>query len=191
MDDTVTLREVASREFVGVSESDTVRGTVELLAADGDAAAVVMRGTDAVGSVTPRDVFAFLATGGDPATTRVTEVMSDPPERLSADATVADAVAAFGEDTGWRVVVVDPETGEPIGTVGPRDVVTTGTVERGRPAATGEVGTGTAATAGAETRREPAEDEYATQSICEGCGSLARDLTNVDGQLLCADCRDV
>jgi formylmethanofuran dehydrogenase subunit E len=38
----------------------------------------------------------------------------------------------------------------------------------------------------------PDEDlAVSDQSICQECGALARDLSEVDGQLLCADCRDV
>ena len=45
---------------------------------------------------------------------------------------------------------------------------------------------------GAEVGRESQVDtEYSNQSICEVCGSLSRDLTNVNGQLLCPDCRSV
>lgn len=186
MNDNVTLRDVASPEFVGVSESDSVLGTVELLAAENASAAVVLRGTDPVGTITAGDVFSLLADGGDPETTRVAEVMSDPPERISADARLTDAAAALNGTDAGRVLITDPTTGEPVGAVSPFDVVAAGAVERTQVAAEqSERSVGT-------TRERATDDEqYATPSICEACGSLARDLTNFNGQLLCADCIDV
>jgi len=35
------------------------------------------------------------------------------------------------------------------------------------------------------------ESEYSSQSVCESCGSLTQQLQNFNGQMLCADCRDV
>jgi vacuolar-type H+-ATPase subunit E/Vma4 len=42
-----------------------------------------------------------------------------------------------------------------------------------------------------DSREGSVDDEYSSQSICEGCGSFSQDLINVDGQLLCPDCRTV
>ena len=35
------------------------------------------------------------------------------------------------------------------------------------------------------------DDRFSTQSVCEACGALAGNLSNVNGQLLCADCREM
>jgi formylmethanofuran dehydrogenase subunit E len=38
---------------------------------------------------------------------------------------------------------------------------------------------------------ESRDPEYSDQSICEVCGTLARELANVNGQLVCQDCREM
>ncbi|MFC7046249.1 hypothetical protein ACFQH6_13255 [Halobacteriaceae archaeon GCM10025711] len=35
------------------------------------------------------------------------------------------------------------------------------------------------------------DGEYSNQSICEICGSLTRELSNFNGQLICSDCLEV
>ena len=60
----VTVREVANREFVGVSESDDLLETVELLVAEGSDTALVMQGSEPVGVLTDRDVLELLAAEG-------------------------------------------------------------------------------------------------------------------------------
>jgi hypothetical protein len=44
---------------------------------------------------------------------------------------------------------------------------------------------------GTAAESEENHSEYSNRSICEACGTLSRELTNVNGQLLCTDCRDV
>ena len=58
MNENVTVREVMEREFVGVSESDGVLETSELLLREGSDLAVVLRGSEPVGVVTAALVFA-------------------------------------------------------------------------------------------------------------------------------------
>jgi hypothetical protein len=117
--------------------------------------------------------------------------MGDPPPALDADEPLSAAGAAFAE--GARRAVVR-DGGTLVGVVTPRDLLTAGTLrptegddgpERSAADTQSGAGTGTAG---------PRDDRATTvveQSICEACGTFARDLAAVNGQRLCPDCREV
>lgn len=184
----VTLRDLASPTFVGVSESDSLRDTAELMAAEDVASAVVLRGETPVGEVSSAGILAELAEGADLAGLTVAEAMDDAPPTLPAEDPASAAVSVFAN--GARQVLVIDGT-ELIGAVGPRDVLAVapaaehrGTEER--PATRGQAPMNPSAgddsgMAGADTR----------QGICETCGTLTQELIGVDGQLMCPDCRGV
>ena len=73
----VTVRDVMSHEFVGVNESDDVRGTVQLMLEEGVDCAVVLRGQEPVGVLTERDVLTLVAEDGSPEGTTVGELMGE------------------------------------------------------------------------------------------------------------------
>lgn len=200
MDGDVPIREVMDGEYVGVSESDTVRETAELLLSDGVESVVVLRGSEPVGVVTRGDALsAFLAGEAD---ARVSEAMRPTVPTVSPGTTLGEAADELaGLDTGH--LVVTDGTG-PIGVLTEHDLVAASPFAPGR-----DPDTPRRATVG---RSDDPEVEYgdeaddidadfegngvterpfADQSICEGCGSLARDLSTFNGQLLCADCRDI
>ncbi|MFB6119890.1 MAG: cyclic nucleotide-binding/CBS domain-containing protein [Halobacteriaceae archaeon] len=177
MNDNVTLDGVASRTFVGVSETDSLRATGRLLADEDTERALVLRGTDPVGVVRAVDVLDRLTTDGGASDTTVTDVMSDPPPTLPPTRSLADAVAALSESDVDLVVITDDE--EVYGVITARDLVA---AEASRPPV--------------EERqtvalRAAGDGPYSDQSICEACGSLSRELAGYNGQLLCPDCRGV
>ena len=117
MEPDATVREVMNREYLGVSESDTVGETASMMLDDGAEVVVVVRGSEPVGIMTERDALAAVVEGSQDAA-----VAGHPGERA-------------GEGS--------------------------------------------------------AEHAFEDQSICEACGSFARDLAQFNGQLLCGDCRDI
>lgn len=190
-----------TREFVGVSESDTVSATAELLAAEDAAGAVVLRGEEPVGQLTATALLRAMSNGADPASTPVSAVMEEPPPVLPPDARVGEAALTLSEEHGWRVLVSE---GDGVaGTVDARDVLTAGLVSPEN----GNRESGPAAEIEAEVEAESARsgigdpdldpggraavDAFTEQSICEGCGALARDVRHVDGRALCSNCREV
>lgn len=176
MNGDVTVRDVMTREFVGASEGDGVVETVALMLEEGTDTAIVLRGTEPVGVLGERDVLQLLVDGDDPASTTVGEVMATEPVQVPPDHPVEAAADRLSGRTARPLVVWD---GEIEGIVTARDLLAAATIEPA-PAAAAEVATTTGAT-----------ESYSTQSICEACGSLTRDLVDVSGQLLCPDCRDV
>lgn len=169
MNEGLAVRDVMTRDFVGVSESDTVRSAAELLLAEDAAAAVVLRGSEPVGLWTERDALAAIADGVDARDTPVSEVMHPEVPTVEPGATlgpVVDRMSTGG--TRWFVVRANGDTE---GLLSVTDVVS-------------------AATLASHVEDEPqAQPERHDQSICERCGSLTRDLLERDGALVCPSCR--
>lgn len=176
----LSLRDVVSREYVGVAESDSLRGTASLLSDEGADAAVVVRGEEPVGVVTPREVMAAVVDGRDPDETSAADVMGPVPPALPPTANLRDVAAAFGESPVPLVLVTDGDS--VVGTVAARDLVA---LEATSPAGLSE------SSDPSGTAPEPVVDGYSEQSVCERCGALSRQLSSFNGQLLCQDCLEV
>ena len=177
MSSAVTVRDVMTREFLGVSEGDELVETVEILLEEGAECAVVLRGRDPVGLVSERDVLSLLVRGTDPAAATVSDVMSDGIVRIDSGGSLATAAGTMSRE-GVRLLLA-VENDDPVGVVTAHDVVAASTmvpdVEGSAPSV---------------AVNDP-EAEYDTQGICETCGTLARDLVNANGQLVCPNCREV
>lgn len=179
----IPVRDLLSGDYVGVSESDAVLGAAELMRGAGETAAVVLRGQDATGVLTAAGILDHLLEGGDVDSTPVSAVMDDDPPSVPPETSVETATRHL-VGTGVEHVLVE-DGSEVVGILDARDLAMAGGPERGE--VSGEV-----SPASGVGRRGSAETgEYSTQSICEGCGAFAQDLVNVDGQLLCTDCRTV
>lgn len=205
MDSNATVGEVMDREFVGVSESDEVGETAELMLEEGVDTVVVVRGSEPVGVMTERDALAALVRGDDDAP--VTEAMTDVVPTVDPDETIAAAADEMSSQATKRLVVTNGE--EPVGVISEHDLISTspfapqtgvgqepGTPVVERPDDREQAGVTRDRTdaAVADDRAEAgaaADRTYEDQSICEGCGALARDLASFNGQLLCSDCRDI
>ena len=189
MNGDVTVRDVMAREYVGVSEADGVLETVELLLEEDTSCAVVLRGSDAVGLLTQRDVLRLLVEGGDPMRATVEEAMTDNPDVVGPDHTIAEAADTLSAADTHRLLVLDGD--EVVGVLTERDLLAAATIE---PEASGfEEAPPAMEVEAAEVTATTAEagGGYSSQSICEGCGALTRELVDVNGQHLCADCRDI
>lgn len=182
MDDPVTVRDVMNRTYVGVSEADTVAGAAQLMAEEGVHSAVVLRGSDPVGVIDEDRLLDLVADRRDPTETAASEVMR-PVVTVDADRRLEQAVGVMTTD-GIRHLLVEDD-GELVGSVSEHDILTAHAVLTARPEPV-EVPLGNAGAA--DLGGNPERDVYSTQGVCESCGSLTRDLANLDGQLLCPDC---
>jgi len=183
----VTVREMMDREYVGVSESDDLLETVELLLREDAEAAVVQRGSEHVGVLSERDILALLVDGPDPAEATVGDVMRDTIPTVSPDASLASAADRMSSHPTGRLLVTDGE--EPVGMLTERDLLATRRHEHN------EIGTGAseaeAVTAEMHGTNDVPAGGFEDQGICEACGALTNDLMSFNGQLLCGDCRDM
>lgn len=205
MESEVTVRDVMTREYVGVSESDTVLGAVKLMRREGTGSVVVLRGSDPVGIMTESDVLDLVAAEGSPSETTVDEIMSNSVISMEGDRGLSDAAGTMSRNDIRRIPVTDE--GELVGVLTERDVISASASLSGPPSPRGEsaenverVGVGTTDVGASDVTEEPVGNGeisnegrtgYSDRSICETCGTLSHELTNVNGQLICADCRGV
>jgi len=191
MNTDVTVRELMDREYVGVSESDDLVDTVELLLREDAETAVVQRGGEHVGVLTERDILSMLVEGPDPNEATVADAMTESVPTVSPDATLDGAADEMSTRSAGRLVVTNGA--EPLGVITEQDLLasrTYGTEATSLAEEPAERQPVTAMEAEAGTATETGES-YQDQSICEGCGTLTSDLASFNGQLLCADCRDI
>ena len=189
----VSVREVMNGDYVGVSESDDLGESVELMLAEDADVGVVLRGTDPVGVLTETDALGAFLEERSLATTTVgaamtTDVPTIRPDRGLHEA--RDRMTTVG--TNWLVVTAGEQ---PLGVLTEHDLLAGSTIGT-EPAPEEEretdavVMTPSATAAGADTE-SASQDSFQDQGICEICGALTGDLAAFNGRLRCADCRDV
>lgn len=191
MNSSLSVREVMNREFVGVSESDDLLDTVEVLLHEDEEAALVLRGSEPVGVLTERDVLSLLVEGPPPEEAIVADAMSEDLETISPEGTLEEAADRISARSTRRLVVSEGD--EPLGVISEQDLVVTRAIGRSPGREEPEVKTVAAGGETAVTADTPieAQDNYEDQGVCEACGTFTRDLALSNGQLLCNDCRSM
>lgn len=185
MDDDLTIRDVMSPEYVGVSEGDAIGEVAEVLLADGVPAVVVLRGSRATGIVTDRRLLEAIAVEGFELDDPVGDIMIDPGQGLRPEVPIVEAVSSLTTEDMDHLLVMDGD--EIVGTVSAADLV----VSAASMLTESEIETGMRGPIDTERAGFEQRDDYSTQSVCEVCGTFAPDLQNINGQLVCADCRSV
>ncbi len=201
MESELSVRDILTNEYVGVSESDTVLGAVRLMREERSSCVLVVRGTDPVGIMTEWDVLGLVADETAPAETTVGETMTTPVITVGPDRSVTDVATMMGRQNVRNIVV--EENGDLLGVVTQRDVIAAAGSFQGTVATTPPMGTAVDRERGVDDApigmenssddalRPNGGDEFSTQGVCEACGSLADALRDVNGQLVCPDCRAV
>lgn len=181
MNDPVTARDVMNRSYVGVNEGDSVAGAARLMREEGVDGAVVLRGSDPVGIFSAADIVAIVAEGADPDETTVGDVMTDRLLSVDVDQRLDDAVSSLADNDLRHVLVLD--NGDIAGMLSEHDIVTAQTML--------PTGMNETETVPPEVEAELDPDEITNQGVCEICGTLSQDLTEVNGQMVCGACREV
>jgi len=192
MERDMSVQEVMDREYVGVSESDDLRETAELMLSEEVDSVVVLRGSDPVGVVTERDALEAIVRADDDSPD-VADAMTEAIPKVEPEVTIGEAADEMSARATRRVLVSDGS--EPLGVLSEHDLMSASpfaqtangptTDTRDQPVA------GVTAGRGEVENQSGAEGRFADQSLCEACGSLSRDLSPFNGQLLCPDCRDI
>lgn len=187
----ITVRDVMNREFVGVSESDSLEAAAELMTAEPAEAVVVLRGSKPIGSLSTATALAAMLEG-DP-TQSVGEVMEPPVPTVGPDAALSAAAQQLvGRETSQLLVVEDDEA---VGLLTEQDVLAaTEAVEASAvatPSTADETTQSTASEANGAVESEVSDTAtgQSVQGICEGCGTLTPELSTENGQLVCPGCR--
>lgn len=180
MVESLTVRDAMTTAYVGVSESDTVGDVIDVMIEDGVSGVVVLRGPEAVGTVTERDLLRTATTGTIPTDAGISSVMSDPGPSVEADMPLSEAASSLSTEDRRQLLVRNGEG--LVGVLTSQDVITAAASLLSSPEREPE----RFPTPEAETGVE--NTEY-TQSVCEVCGSFMPGLESVNGQVVCADCR--
>ena len=193
MNEEVSVRELMNREYVGVSESDDLIETVELLLREDASAAVVQRGNEHIGVVSERDILASLVEGPPPENATVGDVMSESVPTVDPEMSLGEAADEMSTRGNSGVVVANGS--EPLGVITERDLLASRTYEV-EARATEKPVQGTVTDADSAVTVEHANDDriegqFDDQSICEVCGSFSPDLSPFNGQLVCPNCRSI
>lgn len=201
----VTARDVMSREFVGVSEGDTVGDVLELMVEQEADDVLVLRGSEPVGVVSGHDVLGAVAEDELSRDESVESLMGPAPTPVAPDSDVDTVLAKLSSAVGDQLPVANGDD-QLLGVVSDADVIAAASSLVSEPrdadAPTGPEGVGTGGAAGvdaaaqgtarasidASPERTP---ETSAQGVCESCGTLSGDLQVVNGQSNCPECRDV
>lgn len=190
MESELSVRDVLTKSYVGVSESDSVRGAVQLMRDERVGSVLVVRGSSAIGIMTEWDVLGVVADGKDPAAVDVGEVMSTPVIAISPDRSLTDAADVMARDAIRNLVVEDADG--LVGVLTQRDVIAAAGSFSGATAIDeSESLTAANVDTSATQMQTNGGSEYTAQSVCEACGSLAESLRDRNGQLVCSDCRSM
>ncbi|EMA30199.1 CBS domain-containing protein [Halobiforma nitratireducens] len=170
MERELSVKEVLTTEYVGVSESDSVQGAVELMREERAGSVLVVRGTDPVGIMTEWDVLGLVADERAPAETTVEEVMTTPVITIPSDRSLTDAANLMARENIRNVVVEDADADEVLGLVTQRDIIAAAGSFRGTvsPARSVEPGAGTGAGTGSGTEPGAAQGTGAGTEPADG-----------------------
>jgi len=177
----ITVRDVMNREFVGLSESDTLAEAAELMRSESAEAVVVLRGSVPIGSLSTLTAMSALLDGDRERP--LSELLEPPMPSVESTASLAAASQRLVSRGRSQLLVVDGD--EAVGVLTSRDVLAAH--ESIETAAAESQPTEPLTTDGRAA--ETMSVGESTQSICEACGSLAPELSDINGQQVCADCR--
>lgn len=190
MEPDLSVRDVLTKEYVGVSESDSVLGAVELMRAERTGSVLVVRGHEPVGIMTEWDVLGVVNAQRDPAAVTIEEIMSAPIISIEPDRSLSDAADIMARDNIRNLVVEDPDG--IVGILTQRDVIAAAGAFPGTTTTeSGDYDVATSAPIDGDESRTNGGSEYGEQSICEVCGALSDTLAESNGQLVCVDCRSM
>lgn len=170
MDSLASVRNVMNQDYVGVSESDPLRGVAQLINESTETAAVVLRGSDPLGVITSTDIVSVVADGKDIRELQAKNVMTEY-TTVRADQPVVNVLEHLRE----HAVLLVMENTSVVGTIEHSDIVPVASLLGG--------------TTEPDYPNTPNETtDFEPQGICERCGSLTQTLRELHGQIVCPDC---
>lgn len=119
----LTVADIMSTEVLTLPPNGTVGEAARLMLARGVGSVVIVDRQHLVGILTERDLVRFTASGGDPSTTSVVEVMTPDPDTIQPSEEVTDVFRRFAARNYRHVPVVDRLSQELVGIVSMRDLI--------------------------------------------------------------------
>lgn len=173
----IKVSDAMRRSVVIIKPDDTVDKAVKYMVDLDIGSIVIARGHEPVGMVTNSDLLEHVFYKGlDPKKVKAKDVMAHPIRTVRPDDDIED-VAKIMRDLDMKRMPVVNEKGRLVGLVTEREIVKISPalydIMREK----------------AELRGFKAESKEVVSGICESCGNYSEDLINVEGALLCEDCR--
>lgn len=170
----VSVQEVMQTDFLGVSASDSVDAVIDLLRDHYEDTAIVLEGSEPIGIVLARDLLDVID-DADPSAT-VDGYMQHSYTSVTPDATIDRAADRLVSADTDRLLVLDHDK-TVVGLVRSVDVLAATDLLVETPL--DEQG----------STSQPAEPaSLSEQGLCEACGRLTEELTEINGSMLCSDC---
>jgi len=192
MQEEATLRDVMSREFLGVTEGDTVSEVAELMIAEDRCSALVLRGDSPVGAVASTDILAAMKAGDEEMS--VGEIMQSAPDPVAADEQLSTVLGELSAQ-GIELIPVTNPGQDVVGVITDSDALTAAASQISVSNATNADAPTANQTTGTQEMQQPSaqpeEQPMSNQGVCEACGTMTGELVEVDGQMLCPNCRTV
>jgi len=168
------------KKLVTINPDDTVFHAAKLMAENDIGSIIVVKGDKPVGIITERDmVTRVLAKALDnPSTLPVREIMSKDLKTIKPEKTVTDAAEMMRENNIRRLIVTN--NGRVVGIITSKDILQV------YPEIIGILYE--KLTLNISPPRRNRKMKYS--GICEVCGSYSNDLMEVNGILICPECRE-
>jgi CBS domain-containing protein len=176
MSEEALISDVMSEGVIAVDRHETAKEAAKVLQDEGIRGVVVVEDGDAVGILVCRDVvYQVVRTGGDPSEVTVEDIMSTELIVAEEDETIEDVSMAMLRNNVSRIPVVDGDT-----LVG---IVTQSDILRAWP------GYAEIVDEREEMDMKASPIPESSEGICESCGNYTTDLQDVEGMLMCENCR--
>lgn len=176
MENKVEIREVMTDGVIAVEKDETVVEAAKLLKEEGIRGLVVVENGEAVGVIVCRDiVYQVVSEGLNPQEKLVEDIMSTDLIVAEADEYLDDVAMAMAQNNISRVPIVEGEmlTG----------IVTQSDILRAWPGFAEIIGEEIEMNAEATPRQE------SQSGACEECENYSEELREVNGLMLCPECR--
>lgn len=186
----ISVRDVMTRAYLGVSESDPIVDVAQLMLDEDASVIAVIRGSELRGMVNERQLVGALLDDRRELDAPIESCMTVRPPTIAPGAGLAEAATILADVDTDHLFVLDDD-GELAGVLSENDMLTAVTSLLTTESSVGDEDEPRAS--GLDEDDENVEEvaDLSVQSVCEVCGTLKSDLANFNGQLVCSDCRSV
>ncbi len=172
------VKDIASHEVVTCLESESVQTAAQLMRDADIGSIVVTKNNKPIGIITERDIVVrVVAEGKEPNKTLVKDIMSSPLITIYPETSITEAMRLMAKSNIRRLVILN--NGELYGIISSRDIIK---VSPSLIDILSEM-------ASSNIMDEP-YIESTVAGICDGCGLWSDSLTEVNGLMLCENCRE-
>ncbi len=170
----IKVEELMSKNVLAVSSSDTVEHAAKLMKQHNIRGLIVVEASEVAGIITDEDILRKVVAENKSNKTALGAVMTKEVVTIKGGETLADACSKMSDNDIDRLPVVD-DSGSLIGVITERDMTTV------YPVLMEYLGT--------QDKGSLLEKKRTNSGNCESCGNFSEDLQDINGNLLCVNCR--